>query len=494
MVINKFLEQIQFYTKKRKENLNINFSIFILVLIVAQHSFLIKFSGIFILALFNWRTILKIDIKNIPPFYILILLIEVLKFFILDPDYSIGHIAQFLIGLIYWLSSLFLCMLIYAQVNKSDSIIIIKSLKAFTLINFCVSIFQFVKICIIEGVINPFNTGHQHPYGVSTGDMITGLFGGVHLTNVFVSLILILFYLHKRSTIFVFLSLIPFLLCGSNFGSILLLLCLVIYFIVSKQKIYAFKISSLIFLILISFYVIITPYNAHHTFSKIESIINKKPTVDEEYQQDVDNSTLISYKTGTKSIKQLDKSQQETIERLEKRKEIILYDFNTVSGKITSYQQTINFLKSNPKYMFFGAGIGRFSSNIAFNFSGIVDNSAMNRLFPTFQSALFEKNHKSIYAYMKTTHVIFHSESNKPFSSYNQLFGEYGIVGFFLFLLGYILFFIKKVDKRSYSIPVLIALLFALNLNYFFEGLNLFLFFEVIMFLNIKEKIQNERL
>jgi hypothetical protein len=285
MVINKFLEQIQFYTKKRKENLNINFSIFILVLIVAQHSFLIKFSGIFILALFNWRTILKIDIKNIPPFYILILLIEVLKFFILDPDYSIGHIAQFLIGLIYWLSSLFLCMLIYAQVNKSDSIIIIKSLKAFTLINFCVSIFQFVKICIIEGVINPFNTGHQHPYGVSTGDMITGLFGGVHLTNVFVSLILILFYLHKRSTIFVFLSLIPFLLCGSNFGSILLLLCLVIYFIVSKQKIYAFKISSLIFLILISFYVIITPYNAHHTFSKIESIINKKPTVDEEYQQ-----------------------------------------------------------------------------------------------------------------------------------------------------------------------------------------------------------------
>jgi hypothetical protein len=144
--------------------------------------------------------------------------------------------------------------------------------------------------------------------------------------------------------------------------------------------------------------------------------------------------------------------------------------------------------------MFFGAGIGRFSSNIAFNFSGIVDNSAMNRLFPTFQSALFEKNHKSIYAYMKTTHVIFHSESNKPFSSYNQLFGEYGIVGFFLFLLGYILFFIKKVDKRSYSIPVLIALLFALNLNYFFEGLNLLLFFEVIMFLNIKEKIQNERL
>lgn len=482
------------FLHKFSEKYKIDLTIITLLCIVAQHSFLIKFTGIFALLIIHNKSILKTGFKKTPMFYFFLPALELLKFFLLDPDFSVGHISQFIIGMIYWLSSLLLCVLIYIQITAKDSITIIRSLKFFTILNFSVSIFQFLKICIIEGVINPFNTGHQHPYGVSSGDMITGLLGGVHLTNVFVSLILILFYVHKKSTIFVFLSLIPFLLCGSNFGSMLLLFCLSIYFLVSRQKLYAFKISSSIFLVLIAFYLIITPYNAHHTYAKIESIITKKPIVDEEYQQDVDNSTLLSYKSGTKSINQLSKSQQETIERLEKRKGIILYDFYTVAGKKTSYQQTINFLKSNPKYLFFGAGLGRFSSNIAFNFSGIVDNSAMNRLFPSYQSALFEKNHKSIYAYMKTTHVIFHSESNKPFSSYNQLFGEYGLLGFFIFLFGYIVYFFRRVDKRTYSIPVLIALLFALNLNYFFEGLNLLLFFEVIMFLNIKEKLQNVRL
>ncbi|MES2480213.1 MAG: hypothetical protein V4561_14080 [Bacteroidota bacterium] len=288
-------------------------------------------------------------------------------------------------------------------------------------------------------------------------------------------------------------SLIPFLLCGSNFGSMVLLLSLGVYFLVSKERLYVFKASFIIFLILIAFYGIITPYNAHHTFAKLESIITRKPVVDEAYQQEVENNTILVYKNGKNGKGRLSKSEQETVDRLEKRKGMILYDFFSMPGKKTSYMQTKDFLKSSPQYLLFGAGLGRFSSNIAFNFSGVVDNSAMHRIFPSYQSPMFEKNHKSIYAYMKTTHVIFHSESNKPFSSYNQLLGEYGLIGFFLFCFGYIAYFLKRVDRRTHSIPIIIVLLFALNLNYFFEALNLLLFFETIMFLNIKEKLLNER-
>lgn len=493
-MIKNISSNIQSLINKFSEKYQVDFTVITLFCIVSQHSFLIKFTGIFALLIIHYKNIFSSYVKKIPSFYLLLPALELIKFFLLDADYSTGHIAQFIVGQTYWLSSLFLCVLIYIQVRTKDILSIIRSIKFFTVLNFSVSIFQFLKICYIEGVANPFNTGHQHPYGVSSGDMISGLLGGVHLTNVFVSLILILFYVHKKSTLFVIFSLIPFLLCGSNFGSMLLLLCLGIYFLVSKERVYAFKASVSIFLVLIAFYLVITPYNAHHTIAKIKSIVTQKPIVDEEYQQEVDSTTLLSFKNGTKTKAQLSRSQQETVERLEKRRGLILYDFYTVAGKKTSYQQTISFLKSNPKYLLFGSGLGRFSSNIAFNFSGIVDNSAMNRLFPTYQSPLFEKNHKSIYAYLKTTHVIFHSESNKPFSSYNQLFGEYGLVGFFLFLVGYIWYFVKRANKKTYSIPILVALLFTLNLNYFFEALNLFLFFEVLMYLDIKEKLQNEQL
>lgn len=492
-MLQKFNSDIRAFLNNFSEKYQIDLTTIVLLCLVAQHSFLIKFAGIFVLFLFHYKSLFSVSFKKIPLFYTLLPAIELFKFFLLDSDFSKGHVVQFVIGMVYWLSSLFLCKLIYIQIETKAVKQIERSLKFFTLLNFIVSISQFLKICFIEGVINPYNTGHHHPYGVSSGDLITGLLGGVHLTNVFISLILILYYVYKRDIKFILLSLIPFLLCGSNFGSMVLLLSLGVYFLVSKERLYVFKISSFIFLILIAFYGIITPYNAHHTFAKLESIITRKPVVDEAYQLEEDNNTLLIYQKGKKGRGQLSKSQQETVERMEKRKGMVLYDFFVMPGKKTSYTQTMNFLKSNPKYLLFGAGLGRFSSNIAFNFSGIVDNSAMHRIFPTYQSHMFEKNHKSIYAYMKTTHVIFHSESNKPFSSYNQLLGEYGLVGFVLFFFGYVFFFIKRVDRRTYSVPIVVALLFALNLNYFFEAMNLLLFFEAIMFLNIKEKILNER-
>ncbi len=492
-MLQKINSDIRSTFNKAIEKYQIDLTILLILCVVAQHSFLIKFIGIFILAIFHYKVLYKVDFRKIPLFYTLLPSLELIKFFFIDPNYTNGRVVQFLIGMIYWISSLFLCKLIYNQINTKPVINIFRSLKFFTLINFVVSVYQFLKICFIEGVINPYNTGHHHPYGVSSGDLITGLLGGVHLTNVFICLILILFYVHKRNMVFMLLSLIPFLLCGSNYGSMVLLLCLGVYFLISNERMYAFKMSSIIFLIIIAFYGVITPYNAHHTLAKLESIITRKPVVDEAYQQEVDNTTLLNYQKGFRDKAHLSKSQMETVERMERRKGMILYDFFVVPGKKTSYNQTFSFLKSNPKYLLFGAGLGRFSSNIAFNFSGIVDNSAMHRIFPAYQSPMFEKNHKSIYAYMKTTHVIFHSESNKPFSSYNQLLGEYGLIGFVLFCFGYIWFFMKRANRRTYSIPVIIALLFALNLNYFFEALSLLLFFEVLMFLNVKEKLLNER-
>ena len=65
---------------------------------------------------------------------------------------------------------------------------------------------------------------------------------------------------------------------------------------------------------------------------------------------------------------------------------------------------------------------------------------------------------------------------------------SFKLLVFFSFIFFYMLYFLKKINKRSFAIPVSVALLFAFNLNYFIESLSLVLFFEVLMFLNIKEK------
>lgn len=467
------------------QKFNVDISLVLIICLIAQYSFLLKFLGLAVLLFLNFNSIKSIRLKSIPLFYTLIPTIELIKFFTLDPNFSKGHIIQMIIGIIYWLASLVVCWTIFKRVRENEPDTIYNSLKFFVLLNFSISIFQYIKICLAEGVINPYNTGHHHPFGVSSGDMITGLLQGVHLTNVFVNLLLILFFIDKRNLTFSCLSLIPFLLCGSNYGTMLLFLCLGIYFLLSNKKIYAFKSSFFIFSIIIAFYWFVTPYNAYHTLSKLESIITKKPVVDEEYQKEMDQKIISAYQVNQGK---LNNDERETIERMKKREGLKLYDFNREPGKKTSYTQTFHLLKSESKYLLFGAGLGKFSSNIAFNFSGVVDNSSMNRLFPEYQSPLFAQNHRTIYEYLKTTHVVFHSESNKPFSVYNQLLGEYGLIGLLLFIFAYLLYFLKRVDKRSHAIPIIVALLFAINLNYFIEGLNLFLFFELIMFMNIKEK------
>lgn len=82
---------------------------------------------------------------------------------------------------------------------------------------------------------------------------------------------------------------------------------------------------------------------------------------------------------------------------------------------------------------------------------------------------------------------MFHSESNRPFSVYNQLLGEYGLVGFLLFILSYLWYFMKRLNRRRFALPILVTLLVLLNIDYLFESLSVLLFVETLLFLDLKE-------
>jgi hypothetical protein len=477
----------------------VDLSLLICLLVVAQHSFPIKFLGLGILLVLHSRDFNRHTLRKIPWFYWTLPLLECAKFVFLYPDFSKAHTLQFAVGMVYWFAALFVCCVLYVRSNAVSSRQTERSLAFYTLLNLSVSLFQFGRICLHEHCLNPFNTGADHPYGVSSGDMITGILGGVHLTNTFICLLLVLYFVSKRRYVLTGAALLPFLLAGSNFATITLFLSLAVMLLLQYRNRQLWAAAAAIIASIILFYVLVTPVNARYMLAKFETLAGRQPVAEEQYQKGLDNDALsflqrhnganaLSAISHEDSIFLSDPQNKEAFERLVAHKSLIKYDFSKVGGKKLSYLQTLHYLESNPLRLVFGSGMGGFSSNLAFNFSGVVDNSAMGKMFPHYETQAFREHHRGIYESMKYSHVIFHSESNKPFSVYNQLAGEYGIAGLLLFFLGYVLFFMRKISFRSFALPSLIAVLLVSNLNYFFEALNLYLFLELLLFLDCKEK------
>jgi hypothetical protein len=80
----------------------------------------------------------------------------------------------------------------------------------------------------------------------------------------------------------------------------------------------------------------------------------------------------------------------------------------------------------------------------------------------------------------------YHSLLNSPFSVYDQLIAEYGIAGLLCFLMGYLFFFVIKYRKLTYSLPLLGIFAAILFTDYWFEHLSVIVFFELLIFLDLK--------
>lgn len=476
--------------EEKTENINkrfgINLSLLIALCLVAQHSFIVKFAALALLVLINLGSFKNFKLREIPAFYLLIAGLEVLKFIFINESYSLPHFLQFSLGMVYWISALLLCWIISYNVRRFGKVP--RTLQAVALLNLFFTLYQFVRICMIEGTINPFNTGHNHPYGISTGDMLSGLFHGVHLTNAFVSLFLCLYFIYQKNHLFTFFTLLCLLITGNNYATLVFALgATLLFFIAGNKERRLAIISSAVFTVL--FYVFITPLNAEYMIEKVAHVSatlpNSRRVLEEEDEQKA---------KGELEIAVPDTISPYDIDGLTAKKQLLhgsaadsMFNFVVQSGKVRSYYQTKSFLMSSPLHFLFGAGMGGFSSKLAFNSSGVMEGSSLSKLLPKYETPYFKKNHKALYSFLKTQHIMFHSESNRPFSVYNQLLGEYGLVGFLLFLVFYVWYFLRRINLRRYALPVIVSLLILLNIDYLFESLSVFLFVETLLFLDIKE-------
>jgi hypothetical protein len=160
--------------------------------------------------------------------------------------------------------------------------------------------------------------------------------------------------------------------------------------------------------------------------------------------------------------------------------------WNPTPGKIIGMKQTFSFFKQHPAKVFFGEGIGNFSSKLAFKATGLNFTGGYPKKY-IYINPDFLRNHLDVYLAFFSRGPGSHSLTNSPFSVYDQLLAEYGLLGLSALLVFYLWFFAKHYKKLTYGIPLLILLLSIFFIDYWFEQLSVVVLFELMLFLDIKE-------
>lgn len=155
--------------------------------------------------------------------------------------------------------------------------------------------------------------------------------------------------------------------------------------------------------------------------------------------------------------------------------------------KLVSFEQTLDYWFSDPVNFIFGSGGGKFSSRTAF-----ITGGEYVGWFPekfTYLSKDFKENHFQLWSYKILSIPYKDGTSNQPFSFYNKIIGEYGLIGIVLFLI-YLIPPIKYYKHITYG-KIMFLLIFAyFLLDYWFEYFSVIIFLELFIFLDIKGYLQ----
>jgi hypothetical protein len=158
----------------------------------------------------------------------------------------------------------------------------------------------------------------------------------------------------------------------------------------------------------------------------------------------------------------------------------------SLPGKAIGFLQTINFFKQHLSNIITGMGTGNFSSKLAFKAAGLGFVGGYPNKY-IYINHNFLVNHLDVYLNFFSKNSDFHSLTNSPFSVYDQLFAEYGLIGLAAFVFWYLGFFAKHYRKLTYGIPILVLMMAVLFTDYWFEQLSVMVFFELLLLLNIKD-------
>jgi hypothetical protein len=486
---------------------NTNIPILIFLIFFLNVKFIVKIFAILFVMLYykNMKWGLSWKNSRLPLFYILIIFLEAFNYLFITRNYSFNYGLVFSMGILQWVFCLLAIHHLKLVIEREENEKVHQTIRLFYFLNFGVSLF-FLALLLFHPIWLTYwgqgkDINFSHP---SAGDAILGISFDTSTVNATINSLGLIYFLYKRDFLYSSFCLLIIVFCTSNvcFLFITTMLILMIFTVRSKQL----RINTILAACVLGFlYFLVSASNRvymHNYFAQLY-ILNKNPklldgSLDTANDSSITSGSQVDYREyaidGSKLKKALGHlfALQDHFKSWKSPGDSTAYlfityeDYETKPGKLISFFQTYNYLKSRLKNLLLGAGVGNFSSKLAFRASG----SNVLGTFPSkywYTSPEFRYNHLATFNYYIRGPASRHSVMNFPFSVYNQIFGEYGLTGAALFAVFYMGYFIKNYRRLSYGRYMILILLGFFTMEYWFEFFSLVVIFELFMLLNIKE-------
>lgn len=533
-----------FNLKKLKSNVDWHLLLFLLLFLNVKLA--VKIPGIILIYLlqFNFKFGFRIKNSRLPLFYPIVIIVAIADF-IINKDYATHNYPLVLLtGIAFWAICILAIHQVKLAVERNDIEVVHRTILIFFIINAVVSLLNLAYIVWITGAINPYSyQGEYQKYFVSTGDYVKGITFDTSTTNAVLNAFGVLYFLTKKNAAMLLTCMAVLLLTGSNFTNVILFAILLFIFIFNSTKEQkSLLVICLVFLVV--FMAKISPQNNDYFVNTFKIIIYQKdykspwPTNPipvtqrpdstlnpEEKKQKIamlylDSIHSINHKketlktvaepeliTNTGKIlipkpnlnapiyqnraitppEQMQLADFVAVHKAELPMSGHPKNFTSVPGKVTGILQTYNFFKDHPGKILTGAGMGNFSSKLAFRATGLKFTGGYPAKY-IYINRDFLVNHLDIYLNFFSRGASLHSLTNSPFSVYDQMLAEYGLLGLLCLFVFYLAFFAKHYRQLTYGIPILLFVMAIFFIDYWFEQLSIMVMFELLLFLNIKER------
>lgn len=496
----------------------------------------------------NFRFGFRLHSSRLPLFYLFVMAIGFFNWLIAGNWLDINRGLVTAGGLLFWLLCILAIHQVKLAVERNNIETLHRTLLVFFLINASVSLGVYLGIIIETGHINPYRyQGDFQKYFIGTGDYIKGISFDTSTTNAVISAAGVIYFLYNRINSMVLLCMLVLLLTGSNITNLLLCLTLLFGFIFQTNRDQK-SIMVVCLLMLVVFLVRVSPQNSDYFSNAWKRLLNQnyKPnfapkkyiriterpdstlTDDEKKEKtaqlylDSLSRVLLAAAPQPVAITNNRVTPEKVIEkpvipgdsihtpRFQHRNDTTaaekqLIEFissqssempvsarhqtgSRLPGKLLAFRQTWQYLQHQPARILTGAGIGNFSSKLAFKATAMNIAGGYPQQY-RYINEDFKTNHLDLFLYYFTNKDDYHSIVNSPNSVYDQLLGEYGIAGIAALLGGYLFFFFRRIRPSGYGLSLLLLLAGILAVDYWFEQLSVLVIFEFFFFLNNKEKL-----
>jgi len=520
----------------------VDWKLLLFLLLFLDVKLAIKIPAIILIYLLRFNFKFGFSFKNsrLPLFYLLIMLIPFINLIIGGEYSNTNYLLVFATGLAFWALSLLAIHQVKLSVENNDTEIIHNTILAFFIINAVFSFGNYAAIVWETGALNPYRyQGNSQKYFIATGDYIKGITFDTSTTNAALNAFGVIYFLIRKKYAMMLVCMATLLYAGSNFLNLALLLVFALLFIFRTNKVQKSIIVACL-MMLVVFMAKISPQNNVYAERTINNILHRRAVIPaktsaavrctnipslEERRRTIATNYLDSVKkanlkklhypkplfaglpqTGQGRIfidtadinsmpyqKRTDTSEQQLalLKFISQHKnDLMLSNQKNINagipGKLISFVQTLTYFKQHPVKAITGAGMGNFSSKLAFRATsfGFAGGFPVKH---TYIGSAFLTNHLDVYLTYFSKDMGYHSLANSPFSVYDQLLAEYGLLGLSAFAIYYLGFFAKHASVLTYGLPLLLLLLIIFLTDYWFEQLSIIVFFELLMLLNIKE-------